>query len=387
MWVDSTETASYSDAKHACGPEDDCEYHGRARQPRLRKFTAEVAADHRRREGAVEEKATRAVATSPSQPGLRPIPPEGTTERDGAGIRYVASGHWRRSHDPDARTRMYTDRDCWHGYYNGKVVDMMTGATVSVRVTPTDKNESVTFGSLYDSAKAVIGTAPIALCADRGYAFDNVHEMLLSDDVTPVIQYRKRSGHSPERAEETAEVDRHGIPKCQSCARPGNQVRFSSKGDPRVWFTCSSKTTPGCHKEQVTPCRSAKRRLLPIPRTNIIYAALRDSMQSFERSHHITRLRFSSGMKSDTKRPRGVGLGWQQLRASAGSFVQWLWVLMNLKWLDGGTHPANAVAKTTSTYQGRVLTARRNELIPGGGSPRMRKWHGVRTGAPPPTTP
>jgi hypothetical protein len=387
IWVDSTEASSYSDAKHACRPEDDCPFHGQARQPRLRKLSAEDAAERRHKEDAIEEKPAQATSTTPSRPGLRPIPPEGTTERDDTGIRYVANRHWRRSNDPDARTRMYSDRDCWHGYYHGRAVDMMTGAALAVRVTPANVNESVSFRDLYGAAKEVVGAAPVAVCADRGYAFDGVHEMLLADAATPVIPYRMRHGHSPRRAEETTFVDRHGIPKCQFCFRPGNQVRFSGKGTPRVWFTCSGGTTPDCTKEQVMDCRKAKRRLLPIPRTSIIYGVLRDMHQAFERTHHMFRTRFSSGMKSTTKRPRRVGLGWQQLRASAGAMIQWLWVLMNLKWLDGQSTTSSAVGRDSSRYHDTVIDARRRHLIPGGGSPRVRKWRGPQFGAAPPTSP
>ena len=134
-------------------------------------------------------------------------------------------------------------------------------------------------------------------------------------------------------------------------------------------------------------CRKAKRRLLPIPRTHIIYGVLRDSMQAFERTHQLFRTRFSSGMKSTTKRPRRVGSGWQQLRASAGAMIQWLWVLMNLGWLTGQASSVRAVARQESSYHNNVTQARRRELVPGGGSPRVRRWRGLVAGAAPPTTP
>lgn len=384
MWVsvDGTEVQTHSQRQHDCHAGDDCPTHGRHVDAGTIIKTPGDAAELRAEESVLEETAAGAApAPAPvvTTPGLTPIPPDGTIEETRDGIRISAGGHWWRTRDKDAGVRTYTNRKTWQGYFNIKAVDVVTGAALAVDVIPASTNEVDALPAIYDqTVQAIGGIDPIALIADRGYAFDEVHEFLINRDCTPVIPYRRRTSSSPTRAPAGPRFDAHGVPCCEHCDLPGDFVRFSAGKEghsPRVWFRCPLPTTDGCQKDQSIRCSESIRRILPIWRTSPVYSALRNAMGVYERAHEEFRVNFRVGGKTLRDRQRRIGIPCQRLRAQAALLVEWVWVLARQGWLtdrDGNPNrPERAQMERLPLGRmlANVLSRRHKKHMLGGGYP------------------
>jgi len=374
MWVtvDGTECQTHAQPRHACGPDDDCPTRGKNRQPRLARVSPETAAELREREAEIEDEPvwspTGAASTDPL--GLIPIPPPGTREQTDTGVRWVSGGHWWGSRDRDAGTRSYTNGKHWHGMMHIKAVDIVTGAPITVLVTPADVNEHTAFPDLYGRCVQAVGTDPIACVADRGYATDDVHEFMIKRDCTPVIPYRRRNRTSPRTPQASKHADPQGIPLCRHCGVPGDFVRFSEKrGGPRLWYRCSMPSTPECHNEQSIACKTDIRQLLPIWKTSPIYAALNTMRGKFEQVHEHSRVWFRSGGKSLRDRPRRIGIKAHQLRANAAVLVEWIWVLVRQGWLGSRSERVVPTQIESEKPLARVIAFRKKHSLVGGSYP------------------
>jgi hypothetical protein len=384
MWwaVDGTECQTHAQPQHDCGPNDDCPTRNGGRAT-LAKVGIEDAGTLRQADSVVEDDVISGVVTgsgsSSSSPSgsLDPIPPKGTADVTEDGLRWSNGTHWWRTRDREAGWRMYQGNKFWFGNMNIKAVDVFTGAVLAVEVAPAKENEPDVLPRLYERGIHAVGTDPIAMIADRGYATDDVHRFLTTRDVTPVIPYRKRHHGDGGRAAESDRVDRHGIPKCRHCGQPGDFVRFNEKGNtPRVWFRCSLPVGDECAKEQSIACTEDIRRILPLWRTSPVYGALRNQMGVNEHAHEDWRTYFRSGGKNLRERPRRIGIACQQLRANAALVAQWVWVLVRQGWLGSRADRAEAKVLPTGRYLQTILKARRKHSLMGGGYP-------TRHGPPP----
>lgn len=382
MWwsVDGTECQTHAQPHHDCGPNDDCPTRTANHEPRLKRVSSEDAANIRGADSAVEDRADRSIVAAAPPPtqggGLDPVP-ERAREEVEDGVRFTSGGHWWKTRDREAGTSSYGKGRAWFGNMNIKAVDVFTGAALAIEIAPAHEMEAHALPRLYERGLQAVGTDPIAMIADRGYATDEVHHFLMRRDVTPVIPYRKRHASSPAQAEEGARFDRHGIPKCRHCGEPGDFVRFSEKGSsPRLWFRCALPSTPDCQRVQTISCSESVRRLLPMWRTSETYQALRSQMGVYERVHEDFRTHFRSGGKNLRERPRRIGIACQQLRANAALVVQWIWVMYRQGWL--GSRPEREQAKPISgaRWRERIMKARWRESLIGGSYPTR--------GAPPP---
>jgi hypothetical protein len=53
------------------------------------------------------------------------------------------------------------------------------------------------------------------------------------------------------------------------------QIRFSAANNhPRLWFRCMNPTESGCEKEQTIACKTDRRSLIPLARTEPLYHEL-----------------------------------------------------------------------------------------------------------------
>ena len=376
MWleIDGTECETHAQQQHACGPEDDCPTRGQHRQPRLKRMTVTDARASRQHESVVEEteldipKVIQDVPQPLGPNGLRPVPANGTTEYlDDGRVRTASGGHWWATRDHDAGTRLYrTTGKVWFGFMNIKAVDIFTGAVIAVHIAPANRCEHHSLPDVYERVRGAVGTDPIAVVADKGYATDAVYRHLKHRDVTPVIPFRQRHGSDPRHAVATNELDRHGVPRCKHCGEPGNFVSTSGGAQGRVWFKCSLPSTPDCVRTQTIAHEHDVRRLLPIWRTSKVYGALRSQFGSHERLHETWRANFRSGGNNLRDRLRRPGLPWQQLHANAALVAQWVWVLIKLGWAGRRTVENVVRDLVPGNYHRVVGRARwRNHIIGG----------------------
>jgi hypothetical protein len=117
------------------------------------------------------------------------------------------------------------------------------------------------------------------------------------------------------------------VPRCKHCDSSGNYVwsglreKRNGAGDvreiPAIRFRCGGPETPEClNVQEINPSRDW-RRLVPIWRTHAPYIEMRTSHSQYERSHRQSRLRYRVAPNSYVLRPKRIGIGCQQLRATA----------------------------------------------------------------------
>jgi hypothetical protein len=241
---------------------------------------------------------------------------------------------WYRTRDKSAGIRAYISNNrvhrFWHGFYNVKVVDHFTGAPVSVRVFDASTQEFKTYPEVMESTIATMGATPRAVVADRGLSMREIFEWNTRRGIASVMPYRKDS-RGAERTD-GEDFDRHGIPRCRKCGAASEFVRFSANPSPRIWFRCADQTLPECLREQTIACSHDWKSLLPIWRTSETYLALRNSHSKYERVHAHWRSRYRVSAATHEMRPKRIGLGWQQLRASTALLVEWLRIVSREGW-------------------------------------------------------
>lgn len=318
--------------------------------------------------------------------------------RDGQRRKYQlieSGGHIWRSIDPDAGLRSYQRPNGisfrhWHGYYITPATDHVTGIPVAIRVHRADLNESALYPTVIEHASRVIGAYPIAVAADRGFSYTDVFKWNTERAIASVIPWRAQK-NKPYPAG-TDEWDEHGVPRCRSCGRATDHAGFvlvksPTSLDPHhtkpvLRFTCALPSTPECLGEQSISPAKAWKRLLPIWRTHDTYQELRQTHQQYERVHEHLRSAYSVGPDATTNRPRRVGLGCQQLRATSALIIDWYRFCTMHGWF--GT-PRRVTRKPIRRFARRekmrtnIETARRARGLIGGNSRTKR----LRFAAPP----
>lgn len=168
--------------------------------------------------------------------------------------------------------------------------------------------------------------------------------------------------------------DRHGIPVCRGCGLSGDFVSFRiDNGNPRVWFRCPLPSTGPCRRKQSISCTKAIRQILPIWRTSPVYTVLSHYASSHEQVHQHWRIHYGSGGKSLAERLRRPGIAWQQLRASAGLVVEWVWVLSRQGWIGRKrTERQQPVPLGDGGRYARLMKGRAKKFLLGGGYPMGR---------------
>ncbi len=177
-----------------------------------------------------------------------------------------------------------------------------------------------------------LGATPETIVADRGFSVESVFALNTNNGVASIIPWRKRKGH--ERRHDFPTHDRHGIPRCKHCGGETSFVRFRVEArGPRLWFKCRQGATSACGKTQTIQCKQDWRLLLPLWRTDPIYAELKETHSQYERVHRHWRERYLVAGDNLATRPKRRGIGVQELRAQAALLVEWLRISWREGWL------------------------------------------------------
>jgi hypothetical protein len=91
----------------------------------------------------------------------------------------------------------------------------------------------------------------------------------------------------------------------------------------------------GLRGDQSISCSHNWRALLPLWRDDPVYMELRASHGEYEATHDYWRDRYKIGPSALGQRPKRRGRDWQQLRASAALFVEWMRISHREGWLGG----------------------------------------------------
>jgi hypothetical protein len=331
---DFTEDSTSAALVHDCQKDEKCSRpktgDGPGRALRPARASSDQAREERHDLSALDQETSSKLekATAPQKVEI--------VTRNGRKIKRVrVNGCWFRTLDLDGGIRAYSGRKglrrFWHGYYAGKGVDHFTGGVIP-SVDNASVNEAKIFPTLFDRVTESAGVVPETAIADRGLSLAECFEHVTRSGAAPVFPWRAKNG--ADKRPDTEEFDRHGVKRCRFCGGPMQQIRFSAGEDnPRLWFSCTMKTTPECAKDQTISCKTDWRTLIPLPRTEPLYHELKQSHQTYEAVHHYWRTRYRVAGDDPTNTPRVVSIGWHRLRANVACLIDWLRIAKKNDWL------------------------------------------------------
>jgi hypothetical protein len=382
--VDATEAETHAAPQHDCLPHEPCPTRRRSHLRRLDTKMVRLLREKADEEPADEDEAEVVVEGVRSDPITKRV-----VDRERGGVRFFSGGHWWFSRDPDAGTRAYTSggraKRAWHGYYNAKMIDHYTGGPLTMFVFAANQQEFSAYPTVYERARQNVGADPLAVAGDRGNSTEAIYEHNTRRGVASVFPYRRRSKYSPKAAEATDEWDEFGVPFCRHCNSGGDFLRFGTDDQraPRLWFQCSMPQSDGCDKPQTISCAKDYTRLLPLWRTTDAYAAMRESHGEYERVHHAQRVRYRVGGDSLATRPKRIGIGTQQLRSSAGLFLEWLRICLRQGWIGRNGRHAPGRPRRLRGMSSHVA-GKRKKLGRTGGGRAAKRTRAQSRGHPPP---
>jgi hypothetical protein len=272
--------------------------------------------------------------------------------------RLERDNHTWLTFDKTAGLIFYEERgEFYHGYQNQKVVDhYLNGATLTSRIYNGSIAEHRLHKDLFEHTRRALfdrareeDRLPETWTGDSAWAYRSVYKHNTTHGIASVFPRRASSGKVKHPDKE--KFDRDAIPRCQGCGGPTSFVRFN-KGNPnaedpaerlpRLWAKCIFPT-PACPSgEQTFSCNEDWRYLVALWANEELYHHLLTVHHNRrEGIHNSTRSRYGVAAKNAQQRPKRMGLGWQQLGASAGMLAEWL----SLCYLNGW------LATSTRTYR------------------------------------
>ncbi len=346
---DATEDETHAALIHDCQPGDPCKRRFVTTRSG-RRIAARGSGVQAPRAATVEARSQRhawsAMDAAEGGKAEADAAPERDEPTQSGGRRVRVNGCWYRTRDAEAGVRLYQTergvRKFWHGYYNTKAIDHLTGGVIP-SVDSAERQEFKLFPDLYDRVCSMSGAAPQTAVGDRGYSLEAVFQHATTKGTAPVFPWRantKRERHDKDTH------DRHGVMRCKHCGGPMSQVKFSNRGgESRLWFRCSTPATPDCAKEQTISCSKDWRSLIPLARTEPLYHELKQSHREFEAAHDRWRDRYKVAADDLGLRPKALGLDWHRLRANVACLVDWLRIAAINDWLGS----ARAAKRQTGT--------------------------------------
>ena len=374
--VDGCEAETHGSFIHDCQPGEGCPYEtGEQQRPTRRTGRGGRGRHHQRQRGGAGTRPQREhsdVAKKTRQDENEQPPAEAEARRhagidevqetpDGR-IRVRSGGHWYRQTDPDAGRRMYEGprgaKRFWEGYYDHASEDNFCGGTLAIKVNSASRQEWHIYPELLASTIEAIGDTPEAVMGDKGLSVEPVFRLNSELGIASIFPWRPKNGH--DYGGDTPWFDRHGIPRCGHCGAEGIFVRFAAEPYPRLWFVCSRGTTESCrgengtNREQTISCSKDWRTLLPLWRNDPLYHQLKESHDTHERGHHLRRTRFLVGGDNCSSRPKRMGIGWQNLRAQAARFIEWLAICDWNGWFPDGHAVAPSELRASGSHGRRA---------------------------------
>jgi hypothetical protein len=345
LHVDATEAETHSRLVHDCQPGERC-----GKGPKyLKRATNEEVRTIRHKEAA-----------KPPTDGLDIGDAERIEHDENGRVRIRTKQCWYRTLDSTAGIRAYGTkgriRRFWHGFYNMKAIDHYTGAPVAIHIFNASTQEYYGYPTLLEQTLETLGegNAPRSIVADRGLSLSSVFELNTRHGIASVMPFRNPGVANFRReTKDTDEYDRHGIPRCKHCGGPTRYHNFVRDPSPRLKFYCVAEATSACEKEQTMACSKDWATLIPLWRTEEAYFALKESHDSYERVHHLFRIRYRVGADNHALRPKRIGLPCQQLRANAALVVEWLRILHREGWVGSARRMARDAKSREHTSHSR----------------------------------
>ena len=152
--------------------------------------------------------------------------------------------------------------------------------------------------------------------------------------------FRKRIKGEELSNRRTDAFDEHGVPRCQHCGGPGDQLSpglgptFNRAGEPFIRFRCLLQPTRDCRQTQRLRCAIDWVQLPLLPQESALFHAVRYAHHNKEGNFDADRHRYAIAGKDGLGRLRRTGIDAQRLRCAAAMLLNWFKVSLRHGWLD-----------------------------------------------------
>ena len=163
--------------------------------------------------------------------------------------------------------------------------------------------------------------------------------------------------------------DEHGVPRCQHCGGPGDQVGpglglYFARGEPRIRFRCLLINAAACKRVQ-SIAYEREWHAPSLSRTTELYHALKSAHKNREHVHGHWRERFSCAGKDLAGRLRRTGVQAQWIRSEAALAIEWFRLGLRHGWLGSPrrTRHGELVRTSGAKKLETLLKARRKRRL------------------------
>lgn len=284
------------------------------------------------------------------------------------------------------------DRDRWG-------VDGKYGAKLQGVIAPAGKQEFNLYFPLMRRTHQTVGSWPDAATGDSGLCINKIFRFNTRRGIASVFPFRKpHAGIKTREYMRSERIDEHGIVRCDHCGGETEQESFqllkSGKTTRPIFVVrCKLQLEEECKASQtVDPEKllpattqydkrslsNAWRLLLPVPRTEERYHALKNSRKNMEHVFRHQRQRHRTIGADETGKLKRFGMGAHVLRCEVARLLEWFRLSIRFGWIGNEARPGKFVlivrrgAKAlASTNASRI---RRGLQLPYGRQAFRRGW-------------
>lgn len=329
-----------------------------------------------------------------------------TTERGDFKQFVWIGGHRFGLHDPDAGIRAYQNPDgskkeFWVGLLEIIAVCGKYGGKLQGVIAPASKQEfNLYFPLMRKLEKTLGGRWPEAVTGDKGLSINKIFRFNTRRGIASIFPFRKPHAHITSREQMRYErIDEHGVVRCEHCGGECEQEDFQlvPSGDtvrPIFIVRCKRKLEDECAQSQtVDPEKlvaadtrysgtrsisNGYRLLIPVPRTEERYYALKAAHKNMERTFHHQRQRYRTIGNDETGKLKRFGIGAHQLRSELARLMEWFRLSIRFGWIGSERRYRKIILVTRRGHRAlaSVMASRirRGLQIPYGRQAFRRGW-------------
>jgi hypothetical protein len=340
VWhIDATGYHSRAIPHHACEDPASCD---RCKDPK----SAEVATSRTVKQGRWAE-AEEPPVMHTRHPDAAPVIEVPQKTMRGAFKQFVKiGGHRFGLYDKDAGVRAYTNPDgtnkeFWIGGYDIIAVDGKYGAKLQGLIAPANRQECNLYFPLMRKAHKTLGRWPEAVTADRGHSIKKIFRFNTRRGIASVFPFRKTTETLSREDMRYAEIDEHGVVRCDHCGGECEQLRFELRPsgtsvDPTFHLRCKLGLTEECKKVQIKhpdDIPNGWRLLIPLSRLTESYHALKAAHRNMEHVFRHQRQRYRTIGNDETGKLKRFGTDVHELRCEVARLVEWFRLSVRFGWL------------------------------------------------------
>lgn len=252
-----------------------------------------------------------------------------------------------------------TNKDFWVGGYDIIAVDGKYGAKLNQVVAPASKQEFNLYFPLMRRTHETLGFWPDAVTGDKGLSINKIFRFNTRRGIATVMPFRKpHAGIETREHMRSERIDEHGVVRCEHCGGECEQESFKlvpsgSTVKPVFVVRCKLQLEEECSASQtVDPDKllpattqyggqrslsNAWRLLLPVPRTEERYHALKNIHSNMEHVFHHQRQRYRTDGNDQSGKLKRFGMAAHALRVEVARMLEWFRLSLRFGWIGGET--------------------------------------------------